>query len=240
MDDLALAASSGNLALRAIVLWRDKPSVSWTLRSVCVAHLTYAMILGIAGVQGRWVPELETCVLDADAARAPLVAFLAFTILWDLSILLLTVSGMRRVELSRTSPLWSTLATQGVTYAFVALLTCIPIAVLYCLDLNPIMNIILFAPGSTISVVVSSSAVSTLLGMSEASQKGAQSIVPSSRRRSSRRARTADNKTGNMLTTIVHLNESRTSSEVNEPIPLDNIKPSASEDMELGLGSSKR
>ncbi|EKM53243.1 uncharacterized protein PHACADRAFT_259457, partial [Phanerochaete carnosa HHB-10118-sp] len=170
-DDLALAASSGNLALRAMVLWKDKRAASWILRILCAGHMIYAVVLGLAGVRQKWDPVHQTCVLDADAARKALVGFLMCTITWDVSILALTVSGIRRKGLLAAWPLWPTLAIQGASYVLITLLTCISVSVLYLLNLNEVMNIFLLPPGCTISVIVSSSAVSSLLSINEEGQR---------------------------------------------------------------------
>lgn len=50
-------------------------------------------------------------------------------IVWDIIILILTISGMRRQGLPRNTPLSSTLITHGLWYVVVACVTGIPMTV---------------------------------------------------------------------------------------------------------------
>ncbi|EKM48564.1 uncharacterized protein PHACADRAFT_266289 [Phanerochaete carnosa HHB-10118-sp] len=172
MDNLAVAASSGSLALRAMALWNDRRDVYWGIFSICVGHLVYAILLGSLVVRQKWDPVHHMCAPGTQFVRKPFIAFLLLTIVWDVSILVLTVSGMRRKQLARGSPFWSPLLTQGASYVIVTLLIYISITVLYILDLSLTMNTILLPPGCTITVIVSSSAMSSLPNMNEESQRG--------------------------------------------------------------------
>ncbi|EKM48774.1 uncharacterized protein PHACADRAFT_179423 [Phanerochaete carnosa HHB-10118-sp] len=107
------------------------------------------MPVGTVIVHHKWDPVHHIYVADSGLIRKPFTAFLVFSqsfqpqrefplltahgstaIIWDVSILALTVSGMHRLRmLAPVSPLWSMLLTQGARYVIITLLIYISITV---------------------------------------------------------------------------------------------------------------
>ncbi|GJE97125.1 hypothetical protein PsYK624_133360 [Phanerochaete sordida] len=162
--DIALSASSCNLALRAMVLWKQNRALTWIIRCFSVAHLVYSLVLGSVGVIEQWDPDNIFCTIGIDPRAKPaFLAYFIYTVLWDVTILALTVLGMLTKKLPPELPLRSALLSQGIAYASVTILTCIPMAVMMYLQLNEAMNVVLLPLGCTISVIASSEAVASLL-----------------------------------------------------------------------------
>ncbi|KAJ3541731.1 hypothetical protein NM688_g6044 [Phlebia brevispora] len=151
--NMALAGASANLGFRALMIWNTKRVIRVLLYGMSFAHLIYAIFVGSFGVQKRYASESRSCTLDIADAHIELTALYIFTLSWDLLILALTVLGLRRDEATR-SHLGSLLYTQGVIYALISTVTCVPIAVLSGLNLNSAMNVVAVPLGSTIRPTV--------------------------------------------------------------------------------------
>lgn len=166
--DMALSASSCNLALRAMVLWKDNRAVSWLVRYFSVLHAVYSLVLGSTGVIEQWDPDHIFCTIGiAPRARPAFLAYFICTVTWDVFILALTIVGMLTKDLPPELPLRSTLLSQGIAYATITVFTCIPMAVMVYLPLNEAMNVVLLPLGCTISVIASSEVVALLLRQKE-------------------------------------------------------------------------
>lgn len=73
------------------------------------------------------------CILTLAAQS---IAECTAALAWDIIILVLTMTGMRRQKLPPHSTLWSALFQQGFGYLLITCLTCIPMIILIALDLN--------------------------------------------------------------------------------------------------------
>ena len=105
--------------------------------------------MGITGVTGNWDSHHLFCIIGIPAhAKEAILIFYVYSkpstiypafpfadghyakaITWGLTILTMTVLGIRRNELPKCSPLSSALFTQGVGYVLITLLTCVPMGV---------------------------------------------------------------------------------------------------------------
>ncbi len=116
--------------------------------------------MGLLGIYRDWDPRHKSCTMDTDGSKGGLFAFylsskcdhffgLYSKILYfylavavDISILILTIVGVRSQQHKReaSSPLWSTLINQGIAYAIVTCITCIPMAVSLQMNTPHYMN----------------------------------------------------------------------------------------------------
>ncbi|KAI0345589.1 hypothetical protein BDW22DRAFT_1481824 [Trametopsis cervina] len=163
VGNVALAAASTNLAFRSIVLWKSNRWISRALIAVCIVHIIFAAAMGGFAIDAKWDSEHQICVISDGKTQRGLLSVYCFTLVWNLVIVVITAIGIRRSELPRNSPLTSTLYHQSFVYAIVTCATCIPMAVVVYLDFNSIMNVIPAILGTTITVVVSCAAVTSLL-----------------------------------------------------------------------------
>ncbi|EKM51542.1 uncharacterized protein PHACADRAFT_186994 [Phanerochaete carnosa HHB-10118-sp] len=86
--------------------------------------------LGSTGVTEIWDPDKIFCTIAlAPRAKGAFLAYFVCTLVWDTSILALTVFGMRTKKLPPELPLRSVLLSQGIMYASITALTCIPMAI---------------------------------------------------------------------------------------------------------------
>ncbi|KIP09332.1 hypothetical protein PHLGIDRAFT_333445 [Phlebiopsis gigantea 11061_1 CR5-6] len=107
-----------------------------------------ARAVGIAAVTVRVDPIAHVCLIKA--TPGPLLAFFIFTFVWDVVIMALTLWGIHldRTYVEAATPLKDALVRQGVGYAVVTTLTCVPMAVVYALQLNEVMNVFLIPVGA--------------------------------------------------------------------------------------------
>lgn len=165
LGNTAVAAASTNLGLRAVAMWKDIRFIRYGLALVCAVHGFFAFFMGLESVQSKWDPTHRFCMVMTSKGQPQLLGFYTFTLVWDLIILVFTFAGMRRQGLPSSSPLWTTIVTQGLGYVLISCATCIPMMIMVSLNLNNTMNVILTAPGGTICVITSSAFVTSLLEM---------------------------------------------------------------------------
>ncbi|KAI0340355.1 hypothetical protein BDW22DRAFT_1347006 [Trametopsis cervina] len=206
IGDISLVSASSNVALRAYTLWRDNTWARLGIATCTLVHLVFAILVGAMSYKPRWDSSHTFCNLLSTEMQNSLTGLYIYTTVWDFVILTLTITGLRRQHLPSQSPLRAVLLTQGVLYAIVTCLTCIPVTLLriairqvvVLLDLNDAMNIFLSVPSCTFSVVASSAAVTHLLNM-----KHGSSGNPISRHASPDHATTSTG--GSQLTTNIEI-----------------------------------
>ncbi|KIP02764.1 hypothetical protein PHLGIDRAFT_130567 [Phlebiopsis gigantea 11061_1 CR5-6] len=212
--DVALAAATCNLAVRAIALWRHNTTVSYFLGGLCLAHCCYAFILGLAGVTVLWDTRHTYCTIGVSQhARLALLFFYIFTIFWGLAILVMTVLGIRRNELLKDSPLSGALFTQCVGYVVTTIVTCVPMGVMSFLPLNQVMNVFLLPAGYMVCVIASSASVTSLLELRPQPDRALTRLLdhfPVDQEASSNQLVKEES---NVLSTIVHLPRSSLTSD---------------------------
>ncbi|EKM48210.1 uncharacterized protein PHACADRAFT_214905 [Phanerochaete carnosa HHB-10118-sp] len=150
LGNIALAAASTNLGLRAVAMWQDIRFIKIGLAVICAVHGLLAVIMGLESVQAKWNSVHSVCMVLTSKSQPQLVSFYTFTLAWDLIILVFTLAGMCRQRLPTRSPLWATIVSQGLGYVLISCATCIPMMIMVSLNLNNTMNVILTAPGCTI------------------------------------------------------------------------------------------
>ncbi|GJE92648.1 hypothetical protein PsYK624_088030 [Phanerochaete sordida] len=223
--NMAVAASSTNLGLRAVVMWKEVRFMKAGLAIVCAAHGIVAFITGFESVQARWDPLQHVCMVVTSKGRSQLLGFYTFTLIWDIVILAFTLAGMQRQGLHSRSPLWTTVVTQGLGYALISCSACIPAIIMLWLDLNNTMNVILALPSGTICVITSSAFVTSLLGMCEPDASSSLASRPKSTRPSDPRRSVGGS---HALTTHIELyaSQTRNSSElIEEPRTRKEVAP---------------
>ncbi|KAI0792993.1 hypothetical protein BC629DRAFT_336346 [Irpex lacteus] len=150
--NVALAASSTNIAFRVIVLWKHHKWVSQLLAVICVVDISLAVLLGAFSVDSLWDDEHQFCVISAGRTQRGLLSLYCFTVVWHIVILILTFIGIRRSDvLAQSSPLLSMLYQQSLGYAVLMCVTCIPMAIIVYLNLNSIVNVLPALVGTTIA-----------------------------------------------------------------------------------------
>ncbi|KAI0088569.1 hypothetical protein BDY19DRAFT_171542 [Irpex rosettiformis] len=168
--NVALAASSTNIAFRVIMLWwKTHKTISHILIGICIVDLILAILLGVFSIDATWDEERGICLISAGKTQRGLLSLYCFTVVWHIVILLFTVLGIRRFALARSSPLSSMLYHQSFVYTIVTCVTCIPMAIVVYLNLNSILNILPALLGTTITVITSSSAVTSLFKLKQSS-----------------------------------------------------------------------
>ncbi|PIL26973.1 hypothetical protein GSI_10111 [Ganoderma sinense ZZ0214-1] len=177
-----LFASLGSLAgmLASFIICSRPIAIFWTLRCraplgvLCFGALVQAFLVacqGIWTVRARWDAAMGSCtVITWDTTF--LAVFYLYTFVFDVLILLATLSAVRRVHEaqvgSRPWGVGAALCVQGIGYVAATGAANLPVAVLAFLDLNAGMNVLLSQPAMTISVIMASLA---FLGLEDASAK---------------------------------------------------------------------
>ncbi|GJE92651.1 hypothetical protein PsYK624_088060 [Phanerochaete sordida] len=211
LGNTAVAAASTNLGLRAVAMWKDIRLIRLALAIICAVHGVFAFVMGLESVQSKWDPTHHVCMVLTAKGQPQLLGFYTFTLVWDLIILVFTLAGMRRQGLPSSSPLWTTVVSQGLGYVLISCAACIPMMIMVSLNLNNTMNVILTAPGGTICVITSSAFVTSLLEMRESDSASLASRPKPARAASLRKS----DGVSHALTTHIELyaSEGRTSCE---------------------------
>jgi len=113
----AIAAASCNLMVRAIVIW----AYQWyIIIPLTVAALGQWVLFGVGfrNSESRWSPEARVCTGDIPDLRY-VGAFGLYTAGFDLSILFISLVGLKRVRGSRS--FINDLRTQGIVYCALVL-----------------------------------------------------------------------------------------------------------------------
>ncbi|KIP11744.1 hypothetical protein PHLGIDRAFT_439052 [Phlebiopsis gigantea 11061_1 CR5-6] len=209
LGDVAVSAASCNLALRAMVLWRDNTTIFYGLICACAIDFIFALVVGVLAVSMQCDPDFDHCTIGiVFSSRGGVIGFFLFTVAFDTTILVMTILGMRRQELPSDSNWYCALFNQGVLYVTITLLTCIPMGVMAVLRLNDAMNIFFLPAGCTISVIASSASVTALFKMKPV--EASKISLPERRPEDI----PAPLKTANLLSTVIDLSSIRDSSDV--------------------------
>ncbi|KAI0332095.1 hypothetical protein GY45DRAFT_1400271 [Cubamyces sp. BRFM 1775] len=153
--------STLNLGIRSYIIWRDMNKlVVWMLSAACVGHAALVGVQGAQSVASIWSDQAHSCVV-IHSSNVTMFTFYLYTVLMDLTILILTVCGLWRKSALR-SDIGTNLSEQCLWYCAATFLVNIPAAVLPILNLNVIMNVMLSMSATTVSVIMSSAAVLSL------------------------------------------------------------------------------
>ncbi|CAL1710487.1 unnamed protein product [Somion occarium] len=166
LASIVVISASSTILLRPLVLWKENKPVLAVLTILLLTHWGIGLNAAIGTVRVSWSPNIPQCASTipiGSHGMPSIIAFYFFTVLWDLIILIFTAVGLHRQYLARSSTLWKMLYKQGILYVVVAFAVNIPMLVFSWLNLNGTMNIFFAAPGGTISVMASSSALVSLL-----------------------------------------------------------------------------
>ncbi|KAJ8482053.1 hypothetical protein ONZ51_g5615 [Trametes cubensis] len=161
--------STLNLGIRSYIIWRDMNKiVVWLLSAACVGHAALVGVQGAQSVASTWSEQAHSCIV-IHSSNITMFTFYLYTVLMDLTILILTICGLWRKAALR-SDIGTNLSEQCLWYCAATFLINIPAAVLPILNLNVIMNVMLSMsdeahsrhPATTVSVIMSSAAVLSL------------------------------------------------------------------------------
>ncbi|KAG2067785.1 hypothetical protein BDR04DRAFT_1233204, partial [Suillus decipiens] len=133
----ALGCSTTNLMIRTWLIWKTS-YLRLLLVLFSLGHWT-VLALFLATVSSS--PQNGVCMIHSVLVYGR--AVVVYGMLYDLTLLVLTIIGLLRMPSSST--LWKTLMKQGVMYFIINLVTNIILLALNRLNLNPTMNAI-FAP----------------------------------------------------------------------------------------------
>ncbi|KAI0664569.1 hypothetical protein C8Q70DRAFT_21 [Cubamyces menziesii] len=153
--------STLNLGIRSYIIWRDMNKiVVWLLSAACVGHAALVGVQGAQSVASTWSEQAHSCIV-IHSSNITMFTFYLYTVLMDLTILILTICGLWRKAALR-SDIGTNLSEQCLWYCAATFLINIPAAVLPILNLNVIMNVMLSMSATTVSVIMSSAAVLSL------------------------------------------------------------------------------
>ncbi|CAD6978723.1 unnamed protein product [Tilletia controversa] len=147
------------LACRTVCVYQDTPrKVVIVALSIFAMGLAAAWGQGVTSVGAVWVPGggkpwTEGACAFTEVARSYSYKYIV-TILFDLTVLMLTVYGVYRLE-GTTTKIGHVLIKQGITYFIVTCLVNALITGFTIAHLNPIMSLFLAVPVSAISVTAS-------------------------------------------------------------------------------------
>ncbi|KAI0710378.1 hypothetical protein C8T65DRAFT_648153 [Cerioporus squamosus] len=161
LGSAASFCSTMNLGLRSYIIWKDMNRlVVWLLSLACVAHAALVGVQASESVAFTWNSQTQACVV-VQSNHVTMFVFYLYTLIMDLTILILTVTGLWRKGALR-SAIGASLSEQCLWYVVGTFVVTIPAVVLPALNLNVIMNFIASIPATTFSVVMSSGAVLSL------------------------------------------------------------------------------
>jgi len=226
LASLIVVCSSTNIMLRPFALFKRNVYVVSLLMAFTLGHWGLALEATIHSFfikYGRSTNYAdEACSGTIPLGSEPnysVVIFYIYTLSWDAIILGFTIWGLFRQMPIGSSPLLSTLRNQGLGYLIATTCLNIPALAFSWLNLNSPMNIIFVVPGGMVSVMVSSSAVVSLLRM--------KYDPPTVDRLNGEMTSKSDEGVGNLLTT--HINLQRISFRSRDSSPASAFKYSCSQ-----------
>ncbi|KAI0794943.1 hypothetical protein C8Q75DRAFT_517421 [Abortiporus biennis] len=167
----SVSCASTNFLLRPLALWKSNPFALAILIASWLGHWGTCLYATITAASLTFGGNRSTCggngAPSAPSAQRAFIVFYTYTLVFDTLILISTIAGLQFRVAARSSYLWTATYNQGIWYLLVTWALNIPIVVFCWLNLNSIMNIMFAIPSAAISVITSSMAVTSFIGMRE-------------------------------------------------------------------------
>ncbi|PSS31101.1 hypothetical protein PHLCEN_2v2357 [Hermanssonia centrifuga] len=101
------------------------PYLVFPITFITLGHIALALEVPLVGIQAVWDPTLRACTEDPNLSigAASEFVFYTYTVVWDLSILLLTCAELYRQRSVWDAPIGVVLRRQGFIYMSVTCIT---------------------------------------------------------------------------------------------------------------------
>ncbi|PCH37132.1 hypothetical protein WOLCODRAFT_28932 [Wolfiporia cocos MD-104 SS10] len=174
LGNVAVVAASTNLLIRTLTLWKQNTQIKALLITMGIAQLFIGLSVGMMNVGQASTDNPALCGNVHTNRHHELIIFFAYTLHYDIAIFVFTLLGLgpRRTGEHAHSRVWESVYRHGLSYALTTTIVNVPVVVLACLNLNSVMNIMLFIPATTVSVIASSAAVISLRSANEPAATG--------------------------------------------------------------------
>ncbi|TBU28925.1 hypothetical protein BD311DRAFT_306675 [Dichomitus squalens] len=161
LGSLGSFCSTLNLNIRTYIIWKGvNRCVVSVLALATVGHAALVIVQSAQSVSFSWNEQTHSCAM-VHSSNITMFVFYLYTIVMDLTILVLTFCGLWRIAALK-SAIGSLLSEQCLWYCIGTFLCNIPAVILPILNLNAVMNVMASMPATTLSVVMSSNAVLSL------------------------------------------------------------------------------
>ncbi|KAK7682056.1 hypothetical protein QCA50_015020 [Cerrena zonata] len=135
--NLSIASSSTTVLLRPLALWRETKVICYLLYFLSLAHWALGINSTISSISFSEIMKNCTTVVPLGANHdAGIISFYFYTVVFDLTILAFTISGLHQHSVARLSPLWMVLCRQGYAYVGFAAALDIPMLLWYHLSIE--------------------------------------------------------------------------------------------------------
>jgi len=157
--NVAIGAASINLSIRTIAVWSQNKWIILPIVAIILGH--WGLLLrGITLVKAEWVPG-SGCVVTS-TSNTILIAIYLYTMLFDLTVLVLTAVKLGFAPQGTRSRLVKLIFQDGLIYFVIALTANTVATVFMLLNLNAVMSIIFDVPAAVFSTIIACRAVRRL------------------------------------------------------------------------------